>query len=104
MAIQISVKSDNGVVLSYHKISLINIEVNQQITILVHSYIDADGRQYDKDYEQGKIVGEPTFPYVGDEYIHIQWEDIGNLLVGNLMENVYEWLKTQPKFEGAIDV
>lgn len=104
MAIQISVKSDNGVILNYHKISLINIEPNQQITLLVHSYLDQNGRQYEKDYAQGKIVGDPTFPYVGDEYIHIQWEDIGNLLVGNLMENAYEWLKSQPKFAGAVDV
>lgn len=104
MAIQISVKSDNGIILSYHKISLINVEPNQQVTLLVHSYVDQEGRQYEKNYAQGKIVGEPTFPYVGDEYIHIQWEDIGNLLVGNLMENAYEWLKSQPKFVGAIDV
>lgn len=104
MAVIISIKSDNGVVLSYHKISLINIEVNQQVTILVHSYINEEGRRYDKDYEQGKIVGEPMFPYVGDKYIHIQWGDIGDLLVGDIMKNAYDWLKSQPEFAGAIDV
>lgn len=104
MAIQISVKADNGVVLSYHKISLINIEVNQQVTILVHSYIDEEGRQYDKDYEQGKIIGDPVFPYMSDKYIHIQWDNIGSLLSGNLIENAYGWLKTLPEYLGGIDV
>ena len=104
MALQVSIKTDNGVILSYHHIAATNIEINQRITIIVESYINEEGRQYDKDYANGKIKGEPNFPYTKMEYITIEWKDIGNLLTGDLTKNMYEWLKTQPPYIGAIDV
>ena len=104
MALQIKLKTDNGVILSYHHIAAINIELNQRVTVIVESYIDEEGRQYDKDYMNGKIVGDPIFPYTSMEYIGIEWKDIGDLLNGNLLENAYNWLKTQPTYAEAIDV
>lgn len=104
MALQISIKADNGVVLNYHHILATNVEVNQRITITVESYIDEQGRQYDKDYMDGKIEGEPTFPYTQFDYITVEWVEAKNLLIGDLIKNAYEWLKTQPSFSGAIDV
>lgn len=104
MAIQINIKKDNGIVLCYHHIAMITVEVNQRVTLLVRSYLDQEARQYDKDYAAGKIEGEPTFPYTDAEYISIEWKDIGNLLTGDLTKNMYEWLKTQPPYIGAIDV
>jgi hypothetical protein len=50
MALNKTIVSKNGVTLTYHRISLVNVQVNQQITILVESYIDADGRKKEKDY------------------------------------------------------
>ena len=61
MALSKTIKTNNGVTLSY-MISMINVQVNQQITLLVESYIDESGRQYEKDYAQGLTEGEPTFP------------------------------------------
>lgn len=104
MAIKIDVKKSNGIVLNYHHIAMITVDINQRINILVRSYLDQDARQYDKDYTAGKIEGDPTFPYTDAEYITIEWKDIGNLLIGDLTKNMYEWLKTQPPYIGAIDV
>ena len=39
MALSKTIKTNNGVTLSYHKISMINVQVNQQITLLVESGI-----------------------------------------------------------------
>lgn len=104
MALQISIKTDNGVVLSYHHIAALNVEVNQRVTMAVESYIDVEGRQYDKDYMAGKIVGEPTFPYTNMKYITIEWDEAKELLTGDLIQNAYDWLKTQPSYTGAVDV
>lgn len=104
MALSKSIKTDNGVVLSYHKISMINVQVNQQITILVESYINENGRQYEKDYAQGLIEGEPTFPYTNAEYINIPYNETMDLFNGNITKKAYEWLKTLDKYKGATDI
>lgn len=106
MAIVKEITEKNGVVLSYHKISMINVQVNQQITILVESYIDEKGRQYEKDYARGLIEGEPTFPYTNAEYINIKYEydESMELFTGNITKKAYEWLKTQEKYKDAIDI
>ena len=98
MAIKKKFKARNGVELEYHRIALVNIEVNNQITVLRHSYLNEEGRRYEKDYEKGKIKGEPAFPYVDAEYMHMDYED------GMTVEKAYGWLKKQKGFEGAEDV
>lgn len=104
MAIKKRITEKNGVTLSYHKISMINVQVNQQITILVESYIDESGRQYEKDYAQGLIEGEPTFPYTNAEYINIPYNETMDLFNGNITKKAYEWLKTLDKYKGATDI
>ena len=104
MALQIKIKTDNGVILNYHHIAAINIELNQRISIIVESYIDEEGRQYDKDYMNGKIVGEPSFPYTNSEYLSIEWNEALPLLSGDLLTNAYNWLKDQPSYQGAVNV
>lgn len=98
MALLKTIKKPNGVELSYHRIAMVKIDTNQQITLLVHSYINEEGRNYEKDYSAGKIEGEPTFPYVDAEYISLDYDENMNI------KNAYEWLKTQPDFEGAEDI
>ena len=56
MAIKKKVISSNGIVTEYHRIALIQMEINQQNTILVHSYLSEDGRQIEKDYERRKLL------------------------------------------------
>lgn len=103
MAIEVNIKTANGVIVSYHHIAAINVEINQRVTVIVESYIDAEGRQYDKDYMAGKIVGEPSFPYTNMEYYTLEWDEAKELLTGDLIQNAYDWLKTQPSYTGAVD-
>ena len=98
MAIKKKVKKPNGIELEYHRIALVTIDVNNQITVLRHSYLNEEARQYEKDYAKGKIKGEPVFPYVDYEYMHMEYED------GMNVEKAYGWLKKQPGFEDAEDV
>lgn len=104
MAIEVNIKTANGVVVSYHHIAAINVEINQRATIIVESYIDKEGRQYDKDYMAGRIIGEPSFPYTNMDYLSIEWDEAQKLLIGDLIQNAYDWLKTQPSYTGAVDV
>lgn len=84
--------------LNYHRIALLNIDVNNQITILRHSYLKEEDREYEKAYARGEIEGEPTFPYVEAEYMNYDYED------GVDIKKAYELLKSEPGFETAEDV
>ena len=102
MAIKKQVTADNGIVTEYHRIGMIKIDVNQQNTILVHSYLSADGRQIEKDYAAGLYnhleAGMMKFPYVDSRYISFDYDE--NMTV----KAAYNYLKTLPLFEGAEDV
>ena len=102
MAIKVKVTADNGIVTEYHRIALVSIDVNQQNTILVHSYLSADGRQIEKDYAAGLYnsleAGMMKFPYVDAKYINPPYDE--NMTV----KAAYNYLKTLPQFEGAEDV
>lgn len=104
MALKKSIRKENGVSVSYHRIAMIKIDLNQQITILVESYIDENGRNYEKSYAAGQIEGEPIFPYTDAEYINIEYSEDLDLMKGNVVQNAYEWLKTQPDFVGAENI
>ena len=98
MAIKKTIQKSDGIEVNYHRIALVIIDVNNQITVLRHSYLNEEGRQYEKNYAAGKIKGEPIFPYVDAEYMHFDYEE------GMNIEKAYKWLKSQPEFEGAEDV
>ena len=98
MALKKKIQRPNGIEVEYHRIALVNIDVNNQITILRHSYLTEEARQYEKDYAAGIIKGDPVFPYVDTEYMHLDYED------GMDIVRAYEWLKQQPEFEGSEDV
>lgn len=98
MALLKKVTMANGLPLEYHRIAMIKNEINQQTTILVHSYLNAEARQYEKDYANGLIEGEPTFPYVDAQYYNLEYEPEMTIV------KAYEWVKTTlPKFENAED-
>lgn len=98
MALKKKRKIKNGLELEYHRIALVVIEPNQQTRILLHSYLNEAGRNYEKDYIQGKIRGEPTFPYVSSEYISFEYNEDMN------MSNAYKRLKMHPDFTDAEDI
>lgn len=102
MAIKKLITADNGIVTEYHRIAMVKIDTNQQNTILIHSYLSADGRQVEKDYASGKYEdvdsGLVKWPYVNAEYLNSEYN--GEMTI----TKAYEWLKTLPQFEGAEDV
>ena len=106
MALKKVITMANGLPLEYHKISLVTIEPNQQITILRHSYLNEDARQYEKNYAAGLIEGEPTFPYIDSEYINMSYIDnIGEMLNGDPVKSAYALLKKhRPEFADAEEV
>ena len=105
MALKKKIIMPNGLPLEYHRIGLVNIQPNQQITIVRYSYLDDSSRQYEKDYAAGLIIGQPTFPYVDYEYINVPFADNIDILVGGAMEGAYQLLKKhRPEFADAEDV
>lgn len=104
MALKKTIVMPNGLPLEYHRVALVNIEPNQQITVLRHSYLTEDARQYEKDYAAGMIEGEPQFPYVDYEYVHMNYADNIEELRGGSMEGAYALLKKhRPEFADAED-
>lgn len=98
MALKKKRKTKNGIELNYHRIALVVIEPNQQTRILLHSYLDENGRNYEKEYAQGKIQGEPSFPFVDAQYMSFEYDENMN------MSNAYKRLKKHPDFTDAEDV
>jgi hypothetical protein len=106
MALKKKIIMPNGLPLEYHKISLVNIEPNQQITILRHSYLSEDARQFEKDYAAGEIqLDEPVFPYVDYEYVHMDYQENIEEMNGDTMKCAYNLLKKhRPEFADAEDL
>ena len=102
MAIKKAIKLDNGIITEYHRIALVNIDVNSQNTILIYSYLNEDGRQIEKDYAAGKYndveIGTMKFPYFNAKYINVEYTD------DMTVKKAYAYIKTLPQFEGGIDV
>ena len=102
MALIKKIVMSNGLPLEYHRIALVSLDVNNQNTVLVHSYLNAEARQYEKDYEAGTLAlakGEhPVFPYVHAAYYNPEYSGVMSV------SRAYDWLKTNiPVFEGAQD-
>lgn len=102
MAIKKQITADNGIITEYHRIALLSIDVNQQNTILIHSYLSADGRQIEKDYAAGMYAdleeGMMKFPYVSAQYINTEYNP------DMTVSAAYDFIKTLPGFEGAEDI
>lgn len=99
MALKKRIVMSNGIPLEYHRIALITIDMNNQNLILVHSYLNEEARQYEKDYSAGLITGEPNFPYIHATYYNPSYDGAMSAQVA------YQWLKFNvPEFEGAVDI
>ena len=102
MAIKKQITASNGIVTEHHRIAMVKIDTNQQNTLLVHSYLSEAGRQIEKDYSAGLYdnveEGMMNWPYVDAYYIHCEYD--GEMTI----EKAYNYLKTLPEFENAIDI
>lgn len=97
MALKKKVTLPNGLPMEYHRVALVSLDVNNQNTVLVHSYLNEEARQYEKDYAAG-LIKDPVFPYVHAEYYHTKYSGAMSVRAA------YEWLKSSVReFEGAED-
>lgn len=96
MALKKKIKKPNGIELEYHRVAMVKIDTNQQVSILILSYLSEDGRELEKTPPVNGV--EPAFPYMDAEYKTFDYDE--NMSI----KNAYEWLKKQPEFEGAEDV
>ena len=113
MALQKEIILDNGIVLNYHRVVSINKITNLKNDIEVASYINSEQREKEKKYQEIQIKNANEEPLTEEEYEILQkgLNVIVETSVDNTeydesitIENVYEYLKTLPQFEGAIDV
>ena len=104
MALKKKITENNGITVSYHKISKIEVSVNNQVSILVESYLDESFRQYEKDCAKGVAEDERMHPYIHSEYFSMPYDENTELFTGNITKKAYEWLKKQEKYKDAIDI
>lgn len=98
MALLKEIVAENGVKTKYHRIAMIKIDVRQQISVLVHSYVDEEGRDVEKLHDSGSGNLEYAAPYIIGTYISLPYEeDMG-------ISDVYSKLKGISPFDGADDV
>lgn len=98
MALWKEIIGRNGVKTNYHRIASIKIDVGQQISVLVHSYLDEAGRDVEKFHDSGSGTPKYTAPYIVGTYVTFPYvEDI-------TMQELYANLKSVSPFDGADDV
>jgi hypothetical protein len=96
MALKKMIIMPNGLPLEYHRIALVSLDINNQNTILVESYLNEEARQYEKDYAARLIEGEPIFPYTQSNYYNPPYDGVMSI------SRAYDWLRNNvPAFEGA---
>lgn len=90
MALCKEMKQSDGVVTNYHRILFVQITTNRQNSIAVLSYVDNNSRED----EQTKEIQ----PYRHSVTYETKYSP------DMTVESAYEYLKTLPQFEGAVDV
>lgn len=91
MALQKDIRQDDGVTTSYHRVLQIIQTINRQTSIAVISYVDETARSDEKN----SVIMQPYSKCVTYELPYDEAMTI---------ENAYDYLKTLPQFEGAINV
>ena len=95
MALIKPIKQDNGIILSYHRISDIRNVVNDKTYIDIISYVNAEEREKEKNQPKYS-PNKPNVYKVNSQEI-IDYNDTLTI------EEAYEYLKTLPKYEGSED-
>lgn len=89
MALQKTIVQNDGVITNYHRILYTQSSINSHNSIAVLSYINEDSR---------KNESAENHPYTAAITYEKDYEE--NMTI----ESAYEYLKTLPEFEGAVDV
>lgn len=91
MALNKPIRQENGVTTAYHRILYLTLTTNRQNSIAVASYVDEQARMEEKaDSSRRPFMEGKTYETEYDETM--------------TMESAYEYLKTLPEFEGAVDI
>lgn len=90
MALYKEIKQADGVTTSYHRILFIQQMVNHHNSIAVISYVDDESRENEKE----SVITQPYMKSVTYETAYDPTMTVGT---------AYDYLKTLPQFEGAID-
>lgn len=91
MALEKNIKQADGVTTNYHRILFVQITTNRQNSVAVFSYVDNESRESEK----GDVTAQPYVKAVTYETAYDP-----NMTI----EAAYDYLKTLPEFEGAVDV
>ena len=94
MGLTITREAENGVLLNYHRIVTVQQVINNQTTIEVGSYVSANERK-----KEAKAIanGESMNVYIDTTFYNLPYDSEMNI------DKAYEWLKTQPGWEDAVD-
>lgn len=90
MALYKEIKQSDGVITKYHRILFIQTTINRQNSIAVLSYVDDESR----DAEKENVMAQPYQKSVTYETAYDPSMTIAT---------AYEYLKTLPLFQGAVD-
>ena len=95
MALKKKITENNGITVSYHKISKIEVSVNNRVSILVESYLDESFRQYEKDCAKGVAEDERMYPYIHSEYFSMPYDENTELFAGNITKKLMSGLRNK---------
>ena len=101
MALSKKIELENGINTNYHRIVSVNQIINEQTTIEVASYINADKREDESNaLKIARETGEypETNVFIETEYITKDYDEDDNI------KSCYEYLKTLDKFKNAKDI
>lgn len=91
MALHKEIKQKDGVITNYHRILFLTQTVNRQNSIAVLSYVDEQSREDEKTNTMNQ-------PYQRSVTYETDYD------AEMTVESAYDYLKTLPQFDGAIDV
>lgn len=91
MALYKEIRQDDGVTTNYHRVLFVQQMVNHHNSIAVLSYVDDEARENEKEF----VIAQPYMRSVTYEMAYDPTMTV---------ETAYDYLKTLPQFEGAIDI
>lgn len=95
MALSKSIELQNGVTVNYHRVTSLNIITNVQNMIELSCYTSEAKRREEQEALEN---GETSDVFVHTMIMSTPYDQTITI------ENVYEYLKTLPEFEGAEDI
>lgn len=95
MALYKPIELQNGVVVSYHRVTSLNIITNVQNMIEISCYTSEVKR---REEQEALKNGETSDVFVHTMLLNTPYDQTSTI------ENIYEYLKTLPEFKGAEDI